>query len=120
MELTPDWEEGLRAELQCASARTYQRIVLTDPWHRALTCCFKAQQIRQRRTRNYCRRQKVTSESLTEDWDAGFKIAVQEARQRNLRRSRKGRWDYAMRLKLNAWRMRAKDCINGNASARLK
>lgn len=106
MKLNAKWEAALREELQHAAVRIRLRMKLADPWHRALTCCVVAQQIRARRVHQSPTRSPFRKQVRQADWNAALKIAAQEARQRMIRRHKKGGWDYALKLKLTGLRLR--------------
>ena len=116
MGVNRSWEQALRAELQSASCRAYQRLTLADPWHRALTCCYTAQRIREERTRQLIVRQMPGVQFQPKAWNVAIIQAIKAARQRSTNRCLKGSWGYALKLKVTAWRMRAKTHTHGKAS----
>ncbi len=109
MNMSAEWEAGINVELKNAAARISQRIKHADPWYRALTSCMTAQQIREKRTRNQSRRAPKRVHQKPVDRDTALIQARHSARQKALQQMSKGSWDYALKVKLTAWRTKAKE-----------
>jgi hypothetical protein len=115
MEETELWDCSISNARKRAIARWNQRIKHQDPWYRALVCCVQAQRVRARRSQT--QQKHTNAKTPHEDWDTALQAALERAIRRYRQQSSKGTWDYALQIKLTAWKMRYQESLSQRGSA---